>query len=50
MAEPKDVVRTWKALAQLKNLDEEKTLAVVNANAKKFFGKYKFDSIAKYEK
>ncbi len=38
MAEPKDVVRTWKALAQLKNLDEEETLAVVNTNAKKFFG------------
>ena len=38
MAEPKDVVRTWKALAQLKNLDEEETLAVVNTNAKNFFG------------
>lgn len=37
MAEPKDVTRTCKALAQLKNLDEEKTLAVVNANAKTFF-------------
>ncbi len=37
MAEPKDVIRTWKALAQLKNLDEEQTLAVVNTNAKIFF-------------
>jgi TatD DNase family protein len=38
MAEPKDVVRTWEALAQLKNLNEEETLAAVNANAKRFFG------------
>ena len=37
MAEPKDVVRTWKALAQLKNLDEQEALAALNANAKKFF-------------
>ena len=37
MAEPKDVVRTWQALAGLKNLDEEQVLATVNANAKKFF-------------
>ena len=37
MAEPKDVIRTWKALAQLKNLNEEETLAAVNANAKTFF-------------
>ena len=36
-AEPKDVIRTWKALAQLKSLNEEETLAAVNANAKKFF-------------
>lgn len=36
-AEPGDVVRSWKALAQLKNLDEEETLAVVNANARTFF-------------
>jgi len=36
-AEPGDVVRTWKALAQLKNLDEKDALAVVNANAKRFF-------------
>ena len=38
MAEPKDVTRAWKALAQLKNLDEQETLAVVNTNAKVFFG------------
>ncbi len=38
MAEPKDVIRTWKALAELKNLDEQKTLAAVNSNAKSFFG------------
>ena len=37
-AEPKDVTRTWKALAQLKNMDEEEVLAVVNTNAKTFFG------------
>jgi len=37
MSEPKDVLRTWKALAGLKNLDEEKTLMTVNANAKAFF-------------
>jgi TatD DNase family protein len=37
MAEPKDVIRTWKALAQLKNLNEEETLAALNANAKEFF-------------
>ena len=38
MAEPKDVIRTWKALARLKNLNEEEVLAMVNANAKEFFG------------
>ena len=38
MAEPKDVIRTWKALAQLKNLDEQEALAAVNTNAKTFFG------------
>jgi len=38
MAEPKDVIRTWKALAQLKNLDEQEVLNAVNANAKAFFG------------
>ena len=37
MAEPKDVIRAWKSLAELKNLDEQKTLAAVNANAKEFF-------------
>lgn len=37
-SEPKDVIRTWKALAKLKNLDEQGTLAAVNANAKHFFG------------
>jgi len=37
MAEPKDVIRTWKALAQLKNLDEQDALAAVNANARTFF-------------
>jgi TatD DNase family protein len=38
MAEPKDVVKTWKALSQLRNLNEEETLAAVNANARVFFG------------
>ena len=38
MAEPKDVIRTWKALAQLKSLNEEEVLAVINDNAKRFFG------------
>jgi TatD DNase family protein len=37
-AEPKDVIRAWKALAQLKNLDEQQTLDAVNTNAKHFFG------------
>jgi len=37
-SEPKDVVRTWEALAQLKNLDREETLDRVNSNAKAFFG------------
>jgi TatD DNase family protein len=37
LAEPKDVIRTWKALAELKNMDSEDVLATVNANAKKFF-------------
>jgi len=37
MAEPKDVIMAWKALAQLKNMDEQETLAVVNANARAFF-------------
>ena len=38
VAEPKDVIRACKALAQLKNLDEQETLAAVNTNAKVFFG------------
>jgi len=38
MAEPKDVIKTWKALAQLKNLNEQETLDKVNTNAKTFFG------------
>ena len=37
MAEPKDVIRTWKGLSQLKNLDEGEVLAAVNTNAKIFF-------------
>ncbi|MDE1921491.1 MAG: TatD family hydrolase [Candidatus Omnitrophica bacterium] len=37
MAEPKDVVRAWKALAQLKDLDEQQLLESLNANAKAFF-------------
>ncbi len=37
MAEPKDVIRTWKALAQLKDLNEQEVLATVNTNAKEFF-------------
>ena len=37
MAEPKDVIRTWQALAQLKNMNEQDTLALVNTNAKVFF-------------
>jgi TatD DNase family protein len=38
MSEPKDVIRTWKALAQLKDLNEQEVLTAVNTNAKKFFG------------
>jgi TatD DNase family protein len=37
MAEPRDVIRAWKVLAQLKNLDEQEALAAVNKNAKEFF-------------
>ena len=37
LAEPKDVVRTLKAVAQLKSLDEEIVLARVNQNAREFF-------------
>lgn len=36
-SEPKDVVRTWKALSRLKNVDEEKLLNIVNQNARNFF-------------
>ena len=36
-AEPKDVIKTWKALAQLKNMREEEVLARVNLNAATFF-------------
>jgi TatD DNase family protein len=38
MAEPKDVIRAWKALAELKSLNEQDTLDSVNKNAKIFFG------------
>ena len=37
MAEPKDVVRACKALAQLKNLNEQEVSTSVNTNAKMFF-------------
>jgi len=37
LAEPRDVVRTLKALASLKNLDEATVLNKVNHNAKNFF-------------
>jgi Tat protein secretion system quality control protein TatD with DNase activity len=37
MAEPKDVIRTWKALAQLKDLNEQDVLTAVNTNAQAFF-------------
>jgi TatD DNase family protein len=37
-SEPKDVVRTLKALSRLKNMEEEKLLSIVNHNAKSFFG------------
>ncbi|MEI7998384.1 MAG: TatD family hydrolase [Candidatus Omnitrophota bacterium] len=36
-SEPKDVVRTLKALSSLRNIDEEKLLNIVNQNAKSFF-------------
>ncbi len=38
VSEPKDVRRTLKALAALKNIEEDKALATVNANARRFFG------------
>jgi len=37
LAEPKDVVRTLKALSSLKNSDEQAVLTRVNQNAKDFF-------------
>ncbi len=37
VSEPKDVVRTLKALSRLRNVDEEKLLDIVNQNAKDFF-------------
>jgi len=36
-SEPKDVIRTWKALAQLKDLNEQEVLDTVNTNARTFF-------------
>ena len=36
-SQPKDVFRTLKAYAQLKNIDEQKALAVFNHNAREFF-------------
>ncbi len=38
LSEPKDVVRTLKALSRLKNIEEENLLNIVNQNAKCFFG------------
>lgn len=38
VAEPRDVFRTLKAYCALKNLDEESTLAILNRNAREFFG------------
>jgi len=38
MAEPRDVIRTWRALVQLKGLNEQDALVTVNKNAKIFFG------------
>ena len=36
-SEPRDVFRTLKAYAQLKNIDEQKALAIFNQNAREFF-------------
>jgi TatD DNase family protein len=36
-SEPKDVFRTLKAYCDLKKLDEQKTLDILNSNAKRFF-------------
>lgn len=38
VSEPKDVVKTLKALALLRNIEEPKLLEIVNRNAKDFFG------------
>ena len=38
LAEPKDVVRTWHALAALKSIDAADVLKQVNQNAQRFFG------------
>lgn len=37
-AEPRDVVRTLKAYCALKELNEEQALAILNKNAREFFG------------
>jgi len=37
VAEPKDVIRTWRALVKLRGLDEQYALDTVNRNAKTFF-------------
>ena len=37
-SEPKDVLKTWKALSLLKGMDEEMVLDKINAGAKMFFG------------
>ncbi|HBO97033.1 MAG TPA: hypothetical protein DE315_06190 [Candidatus Omnitrophica bacterium] len=37
-AEPRDVARTLKAYCVLKQMDEDKALAVLNKNAREFFG------------
>ena len=36
-AEPKDVFRTLQAYCELRNFEEEKTLEVLNQNARTFF-------------
>jgi len=37
-SEPKDVLRTLKAVCALKNIEEEKALEILNNNAREFFG------------
>ena len=37
-AEPRDVARTLKAYCALKQMDEDKALAILNKNAREFFG------------